>query len=118
MNNEQPEGVHVGYFPTVMDGAVARFRWAGGDRDIVNASREGIVVQTPEGVWSGERLAVLYLLIRTAERVHLALALAYARGPSRRTDLDAVILEALGPGWTLDRPALLEKWPPNEESER
>lgn len=110
----QPEGVHVAYYPTVMDGAVARFRFSGGDHDIVSASRSGVIV-CPIGTWAGERLALLRQLIDTAERVHLALALTW-RGPERRTDSAEVIAEALGPGWKLDRPGIFEKWP-NEASE-
>jgi hypothetical protein len=102
--------VHVGYFATIGDGPVARFRLAGGERDIASASRDGVVVATPRGVWSVESLALLRILIDTAERVHVALA-STQRGLNRRTDSYAVIVEALGPGWTLEHPGIFEKWP-------
>lgn len=104
----QPAGLRVGYFPTIMSGPVARFRWADSDHDIASASRDGVVVQTPYGEWRGEALAVLRVIIDAAERVHRALDAA--RWP-RGGEPAEIIAKALGPGWTLDRPALGTRWP-------
>lgn len=100
-------GWRVAYFPTIIDGPVARFRHLEFDGE-VSASRLCVRGADPT---AEDRACVL----DAAWRVHAALQAAYAARPFRGPeDVAACIAEALGPNWRLEQPRLGEPWPPKE----
>lgn len=107
-----PNGWRVGYFPTIMDGPVARFR-----RGLceVSASRERVHIRDTVGITPGDEQAV----VAAATAVHTALRAAHETGALWGADNDErvrIIQEALGPAWTVERPRLFETWPPETPS--
>jgi hypothetical protein len=94
-----PLGWWAAYFPTVMDGAVLRLRPPGGGAE-VNASRSSVGGSLAD---DGSAPAVI---LDAAWRVYEALR------DHRGSDKRAAIEGALGEGWSVDHPAIFEKWPP------
>lgn len=96
----------VGYFATIMSGAVARF--VKGDIE-VSASRDGVCVDTGARPLSGGVLGDLVAVITAAERVHERLRqLGFMANNDER---EAAIRQGLGPGWELEAPVFGERWP-------